>query len=89
MYREGRSPLVHVLEAKLSPHGFKLVEPDAELAKRGILKLFHRKTWNTNRGVVLADPGVVKLADFVERMRYEAGPSSVRRGGVSSGCKWC
>ena len=74
MYRAAAPPLALALEAKLAPHGFKTVEANAELAERGVLKLWHRKTWNTNRGVVLADPGQVLLGDFVERMRFEAGP---------------
>jgi len=74
MYRAGPSPLAHVLEAKLGPHGFATRDPDESLAQRGILKLFHRKTWNTNRGVVLGDPGQTPIADFVQRQRYEAGP---------------
>ena len=73
MYREGRSPLMHVLEAKLAPHGFKMVAPSDELTTRGVKKLFHRKTWSANRGVVLADPGVVALEDYIARMRHEAG----------------
>lgn len=78
MYRAAAPPLALALEAKLAPHGFKTVEANAELAERGVLKLWHRKTWNTNRGVVLADPGQVLLGDFVERMRFEAGPSRPR-----------
>jgi hypothetical protein len=74
MYREGPSPLAQVLEGKLSPFGFRTVEPDASLAKRGVRRLFHRKTWNTNRGVVLAAPGALVLDDYIERMRHEAGP---------------
>jgi hypothetical protein len=74
VYREGRSTLAHVLEAKLSPHRFTTIEPTGELSKRGVKKLFHRKTWSTNRGVVLAEPGVVALRDYIARIRGEAGP---------------
>ena len=74
MYRDAAPPLAVALEAKLAPHGFKTVEAEGSLAARGVRKLWHRKTWNTNRGVVHADPGKVLLGEFVERMRYEAGP---------------
>ena len=72
-YREGRPQLVHVLEKKLAPHGFEPVAPDAPLVARGIRKLFHRKTWNTNRGVVLVEPGATRLRDVVESSRFEVG----------------
>ena len=74
MYREAHSTLAHVLEAKLSPHRFKTVEPTGELSMRGVKKLFHRKTWSTNSGVVLAEPGVVALTDYIACIRREAGP---------------
>jgi hypothetical protein len=74
VYREARSTLAHVLEAKLSPHRFKTVEPTGELSERGVKKLLHRKTWSTNSGVVLAEPGVVALRDYIACIRREAGP---------------
>lgn len=73
MYREGRSTLAHLLEAKLSPHRFTTVEPTGELSTRGVKKLFHRKTWSNNRGVVLAEPGVAALRDYIACIRREAG----------------
>lgn len=73
MYRAATPTLASALEAKLAPHGFKAVDPDAALAARGVRKLFHRKTWNTNRGVVLAEPGALRIAELVAIMRHEAG----------------
>jgi hypothetical protein len=73
MYRASTPTLTSALEAKLAPHGFKTVDPDPSLTTRGVRKLFHRKTWNTNRAVVLAEPGDVRFGELVERMRHEAG----------------
>jgi hypothetical protein len=73
MYRGQAPTLAYQLEATLSPHRFAAVEPSVELVSRGVTRLWHRKTWNTNRGVVLASPGTAVLGAYVDRLRHEAG----------------
>lgn len=76
MYREGIPTLAHALEARLSPFGFATVEPDETSRALGIVRGYHRKTWNTNRAVFLAqfDPSARgDLRAFVEVLRRESG----------------
>ncbi len=54
--------------------GFAVVAPDAERRALGVEQLYRRKTWNTNRGVVLASPApAADLRTYVETMRASAG----------------
>lgn len=54
MYREGSPTLANALDLRLSPHGFAIVAPDEASRALGVLRGYHRKTWNTNRAVFLA-----------------------------------
>ena len=81
MYRESAHTLAtleNALNRRLSPHGFLVVEPDeaARAPEVGVVRGFHRKTWNTNRAVFLArleggDP--LKTRSRVELLRRESG----------------
>lgn len=76
MYREGIPTLARALEARLSPFGFATLEPDEGSRALGILGGYHRKTWNTNRAVFLAqteprDPTALRA--YVEALRRESG----------------
>ncbi len=54
MYREGSPTLANALDLRLSPHGFAIVAPDQASTALGVVRGYHRKTWNTNRAVFLA-----------------------------------
>lgn len=54
MYREGSPTLANALDLRLSPHGFAIVVPDEASRALGVVRGYHRKTWNTNRAVFLA-----------------------------------
>ena len=76
VYREGIPTLAHALEARLSAFGFATVEPDETSRALGIVRGYHRKTWNTNRAVFLArlepnDPTALRAC--VEERRRESG----------------
>lgn len=77
MYREGPAPLAHQLEARLGPLGFMTVPPSEELRALGVEVCFRRKTWNTNRGVVLATAPSARvggdLRGYAERLRADVG----------------
>ena len=76
MYREASPTLVSALDLRLSPHGFAIVEPDETSRSLGIVRGYHRKTWNTNRAVFLARPaseGAQGLRTYVETLRHESG----------------
>lgn len=76
MYRETSPTLVSALDFRLSPHGFAIVEPDEASRSLGIVRGYHRKTWNTNRAVFLARPeseGAEGLRAYVEALRRESG----------------
>jgi len=63
MYRQPPIALFDVLSARLTPMGFVALER----------KWLHRKTWNTNRGVVLSSlRATSELGDAVARLREEA-----------------
>ena len=71
MYRETSPTLVSALDLRLSPHGFAIVEPDEASRSLGIVRGYHRKTWNTNRAVFLARPaaeGAQGLRAYVEAL---------------------
>jgi hypothetical protein len=79
VYREASLSVPDALEARLGPLGFVPSAPDertARDAELGVVRWFHRKTWNTNRGVVLASaPRAVRrsLAYHVDVLRRVAG----------------
>jgi hypothetical protein len=52
-FRDALPTLGHALTLRLAPHGFRTVEPDEGGRSIGITLALHRKTWNTNRGVLL------------------------------------
>ncbi len=62
MYREQPATLFDFLAARLEPMGFVAMER----------RWLHRKTWNTNRGVVLARLKANTLVSEVARLRDEA-----------------
>jgi len=75
-YRQSVPTFARALEARLSPFGFATVEPDEGSRALGILIGYHRRTWNTNRAVFLAqtdprDPAA--LGAHVEALRRESG----------------
>ncbi|MBX3232225.1 MAG: hypothetical protein KIT84_19075 [Labilithrix sp.] len=72
MYRSAPS-LSSLLAERLGPLGFAEVAPDDERKASGVLALYRRKTWSTNRGVVLAAPTTPDLRAYVETMRASAG----------------
>lgn len=72
VYRSAPS-VVDCLTARLGPLGFDPVAPDDSLRARGVVALFRRKTWNTNRGVVVAEPCSPDLRASVEELRGRAG----------------
>ncbi len=76
MYREGIPTLARALEERLSPFGFANIEPDAGSRALGIVRGYHRKTWNTSRAVFLTQPEPQVHSDlraYVETLRVESG----------------
>jgi hypothetical protein len=68
--------LASAIEARLGPLGFATVAIDESARALGILHGYHRKTWNTNRAVFLAqlEPGADgELRRRVEVLRRESG----------------
>jgi hypothetical protein len=70
--------LASALDRRLSPHGFSVVEPDeaAGSPEVGVVRGYHRKTWNTNRAVFVArletrDSSAIRTR--VEVLRRESG----------------
>ena len=81
MYRESPPTLLalaNALDRRLSPHGFLVVEPDeaSRAPEVGVVRGYHRKTWNTNRAVFLARLeacDVQGTRTHVEVLRRESG----------------
>lgn len=83
MYRSARAPLATVLADALAPHGFVPLDAPPELRAVGIERGYSRRTWNTNRGVVLASPREVDIASYTQTMRTLAArllSQTVRQG---------
>lgn len=73
MYRAQPPTLLAGLTERLGPMGFVEVEPDDVRKAQGVRRLYRRKTWNTNRGVVVAAPPSRDLRAYAELMRASAG----------------
>lgn len=80
MYRVANPPaliaLASSLDLHLGPHGFVIVEPDDRARAAGVTRGYLRKTWNTNRGVLLTrspSPEPAALRGHVELLRREGG----------------
>lgn len=71
-YRQAPS-LLEALERHLGPMGFVTVAPDDNLRELGVLQMYRRKNWNTNRGVAVARLGSGSLPAYVEVLRNEVG----------------
>lgn len=71
-YRQGAKTLAACLEEKLAPHGFKSLSVPPHVAEIGVTHMFHRKTWNTNRAVVISALRAPP-ARAVEQLREIAG----------------
>jgi hypothetical protein len=48
------------------------LEPGGTRMNRSVQRLWHRRTWNTNRGVILALADGTDLAELVAQLRREA-----------------
>lgn len=81
MYRESPPTsvvLANAIERRLAPHGFLVVEPDeaSRAPELGVVRGYHRKTWNTNRAVFVARLEVCDAQSTrsqVEVLRRESG----------------
>jgi hypothetical protein len=81
MYRQSPPTLValaNALDRRLSLHEFLVVEPDeaARAPEVGVVRGYHRKTWNTNRAVFLArleEGDTQDMRSRVEVLRRESG----------------
>lgn len=72
MYRSAPPTLAHALDAALASLGFSAVETETQRLDGAAPLVWQRKTWNTNRAVVLTDWDGIALPSFVEALRLEA-----------------
>lgn len=73
MYRTAPPTLTRFLDQRLVPLGFVTLEPSSALTAIGARRLYRRKTWNTNRGVVVIAQAGRDLRQLVELARRDAG----------------